>query len=72
LRYVAYAPSPSRTPWFRGPSGSFLDEATAALDGAPEARLYHLMRERVTDTTQFSVGDLAPLPRAPAQRRARG
>ena len=27
-----------------------------ALDGAPETCLYHLMRERVTDTTRFSVG----------------
>jgi putative ATP-binding cassette transporter len=38
------------------PEWLFLDEATSALDEATEARLYRLLRERLPDTTVFSVG----------------
>jgi putative ATP-binding cassette transporter len=38
------------------PDWLFLDEATAAVDEATEARLYRLVRERLAGTTVFSVG----------------
>jgi putative ATP-binding cassette transporter len=38
------------------PSWLFLDEATAAVDEATEARLYGLVRERLPATAVFSVG----------------
>jgi putative ATP-binding cassette transporter len=38
------------------PDWLFLDEATSALDEATEARLYHLVRERLPGTALFSVG----------------
>jgi vitamin B12/bleomycin/antimicrobial peptide transport system ATP-binding/permease protein len=43
------------------PEWLFLDEATSAVDEATEARLYRLVRERLTDTTVFSVGHRATL-----------
>ena len=38
------------------PDWLFLDEATSAVDEATEARLYHLLRERLPGTALFSVG----------------
>jgi len=38
------------------PEWLFLDEATSAVDEATEARLYRLMRERLPETTLFSIG----------------
>jgi putative ATP-binding cassette transporter len=38
------------------PDWLFLDEATSAVDEATEARLYHLVRERLPSTALFSVG----------------
>ena len=38
------------------PDWLFLDEATAAVDEATEARLYRLVRERLPGTALFSVG----------------
>ncbi len=43
------------------PDWLFLDEATSAVDEATEARLYRLIRERLTGTTVFSVGHRATL-----------
>ena len=43
------------------PDWLFLDEATAAVDEATEARLYGLLRERLAGTTLFSVGHRATL-----------
>src|SRR6266849_5619711 len=43
------------------PDWLFLDEATSALDEATEARLYSLLRERLPETTLFSVGHRATL-----------
>ncbi len=43
------------------PDWLFLDEATAALDEATEARLYRLVRERLPETTVFSIGHRATL-----------
>src|SRR6267378_350994 len=43
------------------PDWLFLDEATAAVDEATEARLYRLLRERLAGTTIFSVGHRATL-----------
>ena len=43
------------------PDWLFLDEATAAVDEATEARLYRLVRERLPGTTVFSVGHRATL-----------
>src|SRR6266436_1339135 len=43
------------------PDWLFLDEATSAVDEATEARLYRLVRERLQDTTVFSVGHRATL-----------
>jgi putative ATP-binding cassette transporter len=38
------------------PEWLFLDEATSAVDEPTEARLYRLVRERLGDTTVFSIG----------------
>lgn len=43
------------------PDWLFLDEATSALDEATETRLYRLLRERLGETTVFSVGHRATL-----------
>jgi putative ATP-binding cassette transporter len=43
------------------PDWLFLDEATSAVDETTEARLYHLVRERLAKTTVFSVGHRATL-----------
>jgi putative ATP-binding cassette transporter len=43
------------------PDWLFLDEATSAVDEATEARLYRLVRERLSRTTLFSVGHRATL-----------
>jgi putative ATP-binding cassette transporter len=43
------------------PDWLFLDEATAALDEATEARLYQLVRERLPETMVFSIGHRATL-----------
>jgi vitamin B12/bleomycin/antimicrobial peptide transport system ATP-binding/permease protein len=43
------------------PDWLFLDEATSAVDEATEARLYRLVRERLAETTVFSVGHRATL-----------
>jgi vitamin B12/bleomycin/antimicrobial peptide transport system ATP-binding/permease protein len=50
------------------PEWLFLDEATSAVDEATEARLYQLIRERLADTTVFSIGHRATL-RAFHERR---
>src|SRR5262249_48180779 len=39
----------------------FLDEATASLDEASEARLYRLIAERLPDTTVVSIGHRSTL-----------
>ena len=43
------------------PEWLFLDEATSAVDEATESRLYQLVRERLPETTVFSVGHRATL-----------
>src|SRR5229473_4529580 len=43
------------------PDWLFLDEATSAVDEATEGHLYRLMRERLPETTLFSVGHRATL-----------
>jgi len=43
------------------PEWLFLDEATSAVDEATEARLYRLVRERLAETTVFSIGHRATL-----------
>jgi putative ATP-binding cassette transporter len=43
------------------PDWLFLDEATSAIDEATEARLYRLVRNRLPQTTLFSVGHRATL-----------
>ena len=43
------------------PDWLFLDEATSAVDEATEARLYRLVRDRLPQTTLFSVGHRATL-----------
>jgi len=43
------------------PDWLFLDEATSALDEATEARLYRLVRERLSETMVFSIGHRATL-----------
>jgi putative ATP-binding cassette transporter len=40
----------------QAPQWLFLDEASAALDGATEERLYRLVRERLPGTTIVSIG----------------
>jgi vitamin B12/bleomycin/antimicrobial peptide transport system ATP-binding/permease protein len=43
------------------PDFLFLDEATASLDEASEARLYRLIEERLPDTTVVSIGHRSTL-----------
>ena len=43
------------------PDWLFLDEATSAVDEGTEARLYQLVRERLPETTIFSIGHRATL-----------
>ena len=43
------------------PAWLFLDEATSAVDEPTEARLYRLLRDRLPQTTLFSVGHRATL-----------
>jgi len=43
------------------PDWLFLDEATSAVDESTESRLYALIRERLPDTTVFSIGHRATL-----------
>ena len=43
------------------PEWLFLDEATSAVDEAAETRLYRLLRERLPETTLFSIGHRATL-----------
>ena len=43
------------------PEWLFLDEATSALDEGTESRLYQLVRERLPETTLFSIGHRATL-----------
>jgi putative ATP-binding cassette transporter len=43
------------------PEWLFLDEATSAVDEATESRLYQLVRERLPETTLFSIGHRATL-----------
>jgi putative ATP-binding cassette transporter len=43
------------------PDWLFLDEATSAVDDPTEARLYCLVRDRLPDTTFFSVGHRSTL-----------
>jgi len=43
------------------PQWLFLDEATSAVDEASEARLYRLVRERLPETSLFSIGHRATL-----------
>jgi putative ATP-binding cassette transporter len=50
------------------PEWLFLDEATSAVDEATEARLYRLLRERLTETTLFSIGHRATLHAFHARR----
>ena len=52
------------------PEWLFLDEATAAVDEATEARLYRLLHERLPGTTLFSVGHRATLRPFHARRLA--
>jgi vitamin B12/bleomycin/antimicrobial peptide transport system ATP-binding/permease protein len=50
------------------PEWLFLDEATSAVDEASEARLYRLLRERLTETTVFSIGHRTTLHSFHARR----
>jgi vitamin B12/bleomycin/antimicrobial peptide transport system ATP-binding/permease protein len=50
------------------PEWLFLDEATSAVDEATEARLYRLVRERLAETTVFSIGHRATLHSFHARR----
>ncbi len=50
------------------PEWLFLDEATSAVDEATEARLYRLMRERLAETTVFSIGHRTTLHSFHARR----
>ena len=43
------------------PDWLFLDEATSAVDESAESRLYALVRERLPETTVFSIGHRATL-----------
>jgi len=43
------------------PDYLFLDEATASLDEAAEATLYHLLRQRLPNATVVSIGHRATL-----------
>ena len=44
-----------------GPQYLFLDEATASLDEASEAKLYQLLKEKLPATTIVSIGHRATL-----------
>jgi putative ATP-binding cassette transporter len=44
-----------------GPSLMFLDEATSALDEGMEHAMYHLVRERLPESTIVSVGHRSTL-----------
>ena len=50
------------------PEWLFLDEATSAVDEATEARLYRLLRERLSETTLFSIGHRTTLHAFHARR----
>jgi len=50
------------------PEWLFLDEATSAVDEAAETRLYRLLRERLPETTLFSIGHRATLHAFHARR----
>jgi putative ATP-binding cassette transporter len=50
------------------PEWLFLDEATSAVDEATEARLYRLLRERLPETTLFSIGHRTTLHAFHARR----
>jgi putative ATP-binding cassette transporter len=50
------------------PEWLFLDEATSAVDEATEARLYRLLRERLTETALFSIGHRTTLHAFHARR----
>jgi putative ATP-binding cassette transporter len=50
------------------PDWLFLDEATSAVDEGTESRLYQLMRERLPETTIFSIGHRATLGAFHARR----
>ena len=43
------------------PTFLFLDEATASVDEATEARLYRLIEQRLPDTTVVSIGHRSTL-----------
>jgi vitamin B12/bleomycin/antimicrobial peptide transport system ATP-binding/permease protein len=43
------------------PEWLFLDEATSAVDEGTESQLYRLVRERLPETTMFSIGHRATL-----------
>lgn len=50
------------------PAWLYLDEATSALDEAAEDRMYRLLKERLPDTTVFSIGHRPTLARYHARR----
>jgi vitamin B12/bleomycin/antimicrobial peptide transport system ATP-binding/permease protein len=50
------------------PEWLFLDEATSAVDEAAETRLYRLLRERLAETTVFSIGHRTTLHSFHARR----
>jgi len=50
------------------PDWLFLDEATSALDEATETHLYRLVRERLAETTVFSIGHRTTLRSFHARR----
>jgi putative ATP-binding cassette transporter len=52
------------------PDFLFLDEATASVDEAAEAKLYRLIEQRLPDTTVVSIGHRSTL-RSFHQRSAR-
>jgi putative ATP-binding cassette transporter len=45
----------------QAPDYLFLDEATASLDEASEAALYHLLQQRLSKTTIISIGHRSTL-----------
>src|SRR5262249_27034894 len=53
---IAFARAPVQKPGW-----PFLDEATSAVDESTESRLYALIRERLPETTVFSIGHRATL-----------
>lgn len=50
------------------PAWLYLDEATAALDDATEERMYRLLKERLPETTLFSIGHRPTLQRFHGRR----